>query len=198
MAFGYDGTHDLETSLQDSLGAAIAHGIVVSNLAFFVGREMKLSREQCHDLAIAGLLHDIGKLKLRSYVYEEKEAKLKIDELRYVRLHPSLGYVILKEHGYSDDILNAVLYHHENADGSGYPNNLKGEEIPLFARILRVSDAFGALISNRPVRSAFDIGMAVSIMIEDVKSFDMRVFLAFQKVSQSEDLKKLLSQMGVI
>lgn len=198
MAFGYDGTHDLETSLQDSLGAAIAHGIVVSNLAFFVGREMKLSREQCHDLAIAGLLHDIGKLKLRSYVYEEKEAKLKIDELRYVRLHPSLGYVILKEHGYSDDILNAVLYHHENADGSGYPNNLKGEEIPLFARILRVSDAFGALISNRPVRSAFDIGTAVSIMIEDVKSFDMRVFLAFQKVSQSEDLKKLLSQMGVI
>ena len=68
MTFDYDGTHDLETSLHDSLGQAIVHGIVVSNLAFFVGREMALSKEQCHDLAVAGFLHDIGKLRLRSYV----------------------------------------------------------------------------------------------------------------------------------
>ena len=101
MAFDYDGTHDLETSLQDSFGEAILHGVVVSNLASFVAREMALSEEQCHNLAIAGMLHDIGKLRLRSYVYEEKEAKLNIDELRYVRLHPSLGYAILKEHGYT-------------------------------------------------------------------------------------------------
>ena len=164
MAFDYDGTHDLETSLQDSFGEAILHGVVVSNLASFVAREMALSEEQCHNLAIAGMLHDIGKLRLRSYVYEEKEAKLNIDELRYVRLHPSLGYAILKEHGYTKEILTAVLYHHENADGSGYPNNLKGEEIPLGARILRVCDAFGALIANRPYRSAFDIETAISIM----------------------------------
>ena len=165
MAFDYDGTHDLETSLQDSFGEAILHGVVVSNLASFVAREMALPEEQCHNLAIAGMLHDIGKLRLRSYVYEEKEAKLNIDELRYVRLHPSLGYAILKEHGYTKEILTAVLYHHENADGSGYPNNLKGEEIPLGARILRVCDAFGALIANRPYRSAFDIETAISIMI---------------------------------
>ena len=109
MAFDYDGTHDLETSLQDSFGEAILHGIVVGNLASFVAREMALPEEQCHNLAIAGMLHDIGKLRLRSYVYEEKEAKLNIDELRYVRLHPSLGYAILKEHGYTKEILTAVL-----------------------------------------------------------------------------------------
>ena len=109
MAFDYDGTHDLETSLQDSFGEAILHGVVVSNLASFVAREMALPEEQCHNLAIAGMLHDIGKLRLRSYVYEEKEAKLNIDELRYVRLHPSLGYAILKEHGYTKEILTAVL-----------------------------------------------------------------------------------------
>ena len=189
--------HELETSLQDSLGDQIVHGMIVSNLAYLIGREMELSQKQCHDLAVAGLLHDIGKLRLRSYVYEEKEAKLNIDELRYVRLHSTLGYAILKEQGYSEDILTAVLYHHENADGSGYPNNLKNDQIPLYARILRVCDAFGALISNRPVRGAFDIETALSIMIEEVKNFDMKVFLAFQKLSQSSELTNMLERLNI-
>ena len=195
MDFIHD--YDLETPLQDSLGEAILHGIVVSNLAYFVGKEMDFSEKQCHDLAVAGMLHDIGKLKLRSYVYEEKEAKLNIDELRYVRLHPTLGYAILKEHGYEEDILTAVLYHHENADGSGYPNNLKNDQIPVNARVLRVCDAFGALISNRAYRSAFDIETALTIMIEEIKNFDMQVFLAFQKVTQSEDMHRMLAGLDM-
>ena len=196
MAYAY-GVHDLETSLQDSFGEAILHGIVVSNLAYFVGKEMGFSEEQCHNLAVAGMLHDIGELRLRSYVYEEKEAKLTIDEMRYVRLHPTLGYAILKEHGYNEDVLSAVLYHHENADGSGYPNNLKNEDIPWNARVLRVCDAFGALIANRAYRSAFDIETAQTIMIEEVKNFDMQVFLAFQKVTQSEDMHAMLCSLGI-
>lgn len=196
MAYAYE-VHDLETPIQDSLGEAILHGIVVSNLAYFVGKEMGLPEEKCHSLAVAGMVHDIGKLRLRSYVYEEKGAKLNIDELRYVRLHPTLGYAILKEHGYEDEVLTAVLYHHENADGSGYPNNLKKDDIPLSARILRVCDAFGALIANRAYRSAFDIETAFTIMIEEVKNFDMRVFLAFQKVTQSSEMKEMLASLGI-
>ena len=196
MAYAY-GVHDLETPIQDSLGEAILHGIVVSNLAYFVGKEMDLPEEKCHNLAVAGMVHDIGKLRLRSYVYEEKGEQLNIDELRYVRLHPTLGYAILKEHGYEEEVLTAVLYHHENVDGSGYPNNLKNEDIPLGARILRVCDAFGALIANRAYRSAFDIETALSIMIEEIKNFDMRVFLAFQKVSQSSDMKEMLASLGI-
>ena len=69
--------------------------------------------------------------------------------------------------------------------------------IPLGARILRVCDAFGALIANRPYRSAFDIETAISIMIEEVKNFDMRVFLTFQKVTQSEDMKNMLTRLGI-
>ena len=187
--------HELETSLKDSLGDHIVHGMIVSNLAYMIGKEMKLPQEQCHNLAVAGRVHDIGKLRLRSYVYEEKEAHMNIDELRYVRLHPTLGYAILKEHGYKDEILTAVLYHHENVDGSGYPNNLKGDEIPLNAKILRVCDAFGALIANRPVRGAFDIETALTIMIDEVKYFDMKVFLAFQKLTQSADLKAKLESI---
>ena len=193
----YYGIHDTETAIQDSLGDALTHGMIVSNLAYLVGKELQLPQEECYNLAVAGMVHDIGKLRLRSYVYEEKEAKMNIDELRYVRLHSSLGYAILKEHGYSDDVVNAVLYHHENVDGTGYPNNLVGDQIPFHARILRVCDAFGALIANRPYREAFDIETALLIMIEEVKCFDMRVFLAFQKVSQSEEMKNMLRDMGI-
>ncbi|MEE1227353.1 MAG: HD domain-containing phosphohydrolase [Lachnospiraceae bacterium] len=190
-------SHDIETSLQETFGETLSHGIVVSNLAYYVAKELGLMEEQCHNLAIAGLLHDIGKLKLRSYVYEEKESKYHIDEFRYVRLHPSLGYALLKEHGYNDEILNAVLYHHENYDGSGYPKNLKGEQIPIGARILHVCDAFGALIANRNYRSAFDAGTAIRIMIEENKEFDMRVFLTFQKVVNSEILDEILNKVGI-
>ena len=196
MAINY-GIHDTETPIQDSLGEAITHGMVVSNLAYLVGKEMQLSEEECHKLAVAGMVHDIGKLRLRSYVYKEKGAQMGIDEIRYIRLHPALGYAILKEQGYEDYVLDAVLYHHENWDGTGYPNNLKAENIPLAARILRVCDAFGALIANRSYLEAFDIERAFSIMIEEVKYFDMHVFLTFQKVSQSKEIEKMLRDMGI-
>ena len=189
--------HDLETSLQDSLGEQLLHGMIVSNLAVMLARELGLPEEECHELSIAGMVHDIGKLRLRSYVYDEKEATLDIDELRYVRMHSSLGYVILKEQGFSEYVQTAVLYHHENVDGSGYPNNLKGDEIPMNAKILRVCDAFGALISNRPVRSAFDIETAITIMVDEVKYFDMKVFLAFQQLTQSEEMKTMLNRLGI-
>lgn len=196
MAINY-GANDIETPLQETLGEALIHGMVVSNLAYYVGKTLGLPEEQLHTLAVAGMVHDIGKLRLRSYVYKEKGATLAIDELRYMRLHPSLGYAILKEHGYSEDVVTAVLYHHENADGSGYPNNLKKDEIPLNARILRVCDVFGALIANRSYRSAFDIETAIQIMIDEIKNFDMKVFLAFQKVSQSEDMVDMLTKLGI-
>ncbi len=196
MAIDY-GANDIETSLQETLEEALLHGMVVSNLAYFVGKEMGLPEEQLHILAVAGMVHDIGKLRLRSYVYNEKGATLDIDELRYTRLHPSLGYAILKENGYSEEVLAAVLYHHENADGSGYPNNLKKDDIPLNARILRVCDVFGALIANRPYRSAFDIETAINIMIDEIKNFDMQVFLAFQKVTQSTELNAMLTRLGI-
>lgn len=191
----YD-SHAVETPITLSLEEAINHGVCVSNLAVAVAREMGLSEEECHDLAEAGLLHDIGKIKLNTYVYD-REKTFVIDEMRYVRLHTSLGYAILKDRGYKESILEAVLYHHENYDGSGYPKNLKGEQIPVAARILRVCDAFGALISNRPYREAFDKETALDIMVEEAKYFDMKVYLAFQRVSHSEEIDKLLDIFGI-
>jgi len=191
----YD-AYAVETPIHLSMDEHISHGICVSNLAYAVAKELGLTEEECHKLAVAGFLHDIGKIKLNTYVYD-REKTFTIDEMRYMRLHPSLGYAILKEREYDEEILEAVLYHHENFDGSGYPKNLSGEEIPLGGRILRVCDAFGALISNRPCREAFDKDTALEIMVEEAKYFDMRVYLAFQRVSHSEEIGKILDIFGI-
>ena len=168
--------------LDFDLSAELNHGVVVSNLAYAVAVEMGLDEEFCYQMAIAGMLHDIGKLKLTGYINGQERDPLLIEELKYVRMHSSLGYEELKEQGYSDIVLQSILYHHENYDGSGYPSNLSGDSIPLGARILRVCDVYAALSSDRPYRKAFDVSTVIELMIDEIKNFDMEVFLAFQRV----------------
>lgn len=172
--------------LEFDLSAELKHGIAVSNLAYAVAQELGLPYEQCYELAEAGMLHDIGKLKLRSYINGQENDPMVIEELKYVRMHSALGYEELKDQDYSDFILQSILYHHENYDGSGYPENRSGEEIPIGARILRVCDVFCALSSDRPYRKAFDKKTVMELMIDEVKNFDMEVFLAFQRVVHKE------------
>lgn len=167
----------------------IKHGIQVSNLAYQTGKMLGLEETMCHELAVAGILHDIGKLKLRNYITAE-ENPLIVEEIKYVRRHPKLGYESLKERGYSDFILESIYYHHENYDGSGYPKNLSGEEIPLGARILRICDVYAALTSKRSYRDAFSPEMAMEMLIDEVKNFDMKIFLAFQRTMHEEEKEK--------
>lgn len=178
-----------ERILEFDLPAELNHGIMVSNLAYAVAEEMGLEQDKCHELAIAGMLHDIGKLKLTGYINGQESDPLVIEELKYVRMHSTLGYEELKGQGYSDFILESILYHHENYDGSGYPSNRAGEEIPIGARILRVCDVFAALSSDRPYRKAFAMDAVMELMIEEVKNFDMEVFLAFQRVVHKRAFK---------
>lgn len=168
--------------LEFDLSVELNHGIVVSNLAYAVAKELGLEEEFCYQMAIAGMLHDIGKLKLTGYINGQEQDPLLIEELKYVRMHSSLGYEELKNQEYSDIVLQSILYHHENYDGSGYPSNLSGDSIPLGARILRVCDVYAALISDRPYRKAFDVSSVIELMIDEIKNFDMEVFLAFQRV----------------
>lgn len=179
--------HLLTYTLDDQ----VVHAMRVSNLAYAIGRELGLDEDTCQSLFDAGLLHDIGKEKLRSYVYEEAQNPLMVEEMKYVRMHATLGYEILRERGYPEFILQSVLHHHENMDGSGYPDNLRGEEIPYGARILRVCDVFAALISDRPYRKSFDKATAIELMIEEIKNFDIKVFLAFQRVIHRHDYQKM-------
>lgn len=172
--------------LSEDFEAGLVHAMCVSDLAARLARELKLSEEEIREVALAGMVHDIGKLKISAYIYGRKEDTMQIEETRYIRRHAQLGEQILRAEGFSKNICDMVLYHHENYDGSGYPFNLRGEEIPLGARILRVCDVFAALISDRPYRKAFDIDTAIRLLIDEVKNFDMKVFLAFQSVIHTQ------------
>jgi len=191
--FPLDGCKDLSLRIQKELEKELSHGICVSNLAYRMGEELGLSKEQKHQLAVAGLIHDIGKLSLFNHVQGQDKADLNIERMKYFRMHSQNSYDILKEYGYDEEVLEAVLYHHENYDGSGYPENRSGRDIPYLARILRVCDVFAALTSDRKYRSAFEIDTAMELMIEEVKNFDMEIFLAFQRIVHEAGMDNLLN-----
>ena len=178
--------------LQLNLAKEISHGICVSNLACRVAREMRFPEATCHELAVAGFLHDVGKLELEKYLYGRENDTLIIEELKYVRMHARLSAKIMEERGYPSYMVEWVYCHHENCDGSGYPRNLTKEEIPLEAKIIRVCDVFAALTTDRPYRKAFDVDTAVDLMIEKIKNYDIEVFLAFLKVIHEDDMKDIL------
>lgn len=182
---------DSEANLRDDLEEAIDHGILVSKLAYLLAQEMGLDNEFCYAMAEAGLIHDIGKLRLGRYLYGRNKNALVVEEMKYIRMHSSIGYDILLEYGYSEDVSKAVYHHHENYDGSGYPHNIKGESIPLGARILRICDVYATLISDRRNRIAFDKETALKLLIEEIKNFDMKIFLTFMSVINTEEFKEI-------
>lgn len=195
--------------LEKDMMKILEHSMIVSRLAYLVGEEMEFSESLCHELAVSGMMHDIGKILLDSFLeaHQSKNgtvsnmmggARLNKDEVQYVRMHSKFSYDILKSQDYSDIILDTVLYHHENYDGTGYPEGLQGTDIPMGARILRVCDVFAALVGDRIYREAFDEDTAVAIMIDEVKNFDMRVFLAFQRVIHEVDVDEFFEMLDDI
>ena len=179
---------DAEECYSVDMNDAVRHGMCVSILASELARELGCDEEFVHKAAVAGMLHDVGKIQISPYIYGRRQGAMKIEEMRYVRLHAKLGAEILKREGYDQDIVDMVHYHHENYDGSGYPYRMCGDEIPLGARIIRVCDVFSALISNRPYRKAFDADTAFGMVIDEVRHFDMKVFLAFQRLISTTDV----------
>ena len=172
--------------------SGIEHGILVANLTYQLAKRLKLDERECYELKIAGMMHDIGKLKLSEYLYGRNSGELSVEEMKYMRMHSKISFDVLKNYDYSDNIMKVVLYHHECYDGSGYPDNLKGTGIPLGARILKVADEFAALISDRPYRKAFDFDTAVNILIEEIKNLDMKVFIEFQRMIHEEETFEII------
>ena len=129
---------------------------------------------------------------ISSLLYGRKEGVLRIEEIKYVRRHPTLGYNYLKEKNIgTEDFRNIILHHHENYDGSGYPDNIKGDLIPVGSRILRICDVYAALVSERPYRAAFDKNASMELMIDEVKNFDMNFFLAFMRIVHADGFKDI-------
>ena len=177
--------------------SGIKHGVLVANLTYALAKEYGMSEAEAYELKVAALVHDIGKLKLSEYLYGRTNESLPEEEKKYMSMHSKISYDVLKKYDYSDNIMEVVLSHHECYDGSGYPNGLVGEDIPIGARILKVTDEFAALISDRPYRKAFDIDTAVSIMIDEVKNLDMKVFILFQRLIHEESTLELIKNSRI-
>lgn len=177
--------------------SGIKHGVLVANLTYAMAKEYGMSEAEAYELKVAAMVHDIGKLKLSEYLYGRTNESLPEEEKKYMSMHSKISYDVLKKYDYSDNIMEVVLSHHECYDGSGYPNGLVGEDIPIGARILKVTDEFAALISDRPYRKAFDIDTAVSIMIDEVKNLDMKAFILFQRLIHEESTLELIKNSRI-
>lgn len=123
----------------------------VSEYCVLIGKKLGLPQEDIDKLRIGGLFHDIGKIGIPDNILK-KESKLTNEEYDEIQTHTSLGVDILTRNKVFKEIIPIVEYHHEKYDGNGYPFKLKGDEIPLAARITAVADTFDAMTSKRSYR----------------------------------------------
>jgi hypothetical protein len=142
------------------------HNTRVAEFAVRIGRAMELPTDALRTLARAGLLHDVGKIGIPDAILN-KPGSLDPHEWTIIKRHPALGHEILLRVPSLRREAEIVIAHHERIDGSGYPRGLRGDEIPLEARILAVADTYDVLISNRPYRQAFDSDRAIRILREE-------------------------------
>ncbi len=127
----------------------------MSAIAEMMAEKLNLSREQVESLSLATVLHDIGKIGIPDSVLSKKD-KLSEEEVEVIQQHPQIGKRIMREAEQIQDLVSAILYHHERWDGTGYPEQLKGEEIPLMARVVGIFDAYRAMTTDRPYRKALN------------------------------------------
>jgi putative nucleotidyltransferase with HDIG domain len=156
------------------------HSERVTRVAMTIGRELQLSDDELRTLERGGLLHDIGKIAVPAAILDKND-KLDAAEWRVMQQHPVVGYEILTPIPAFASALPIVRSHHERMDGTGYPDGLRGDQIPWLARVLAVADVFDALVSDRPYRRGLPIAEASRIITSSAGShLDPRVVLAFQ------------------
>ena len=155
------------------------HSERVSRGARMVARQVGMRSDRVEAITVAGMLHDVGKLGVPTKVLQ-KEAKLTEEEYAAIQLHPMRGLEIVAEIGFLTEALAGIMHHHERMDGTGYPMGLAGQEIPEFARIISVADAFDSMTSTRSYRPGLPLGVAVERLREAAGTqFDPRIVNAF-------------------
>ena len=149
-------------------------------LSTIIGKEMKMLSFRLNQLTTGALLHDIGMLKLPDELLVKK-SKFDEDEYKQIKVHTIYGYnIILKKLKYQEEVANIALYHQERWDGNGYPKQLKGEEIPLGARVVAVTEAYEAMVNKRTYRNEIIGYKAMKTILSDNGShFDPKVVRSF-------------------
>lgn len=171
----------LATAIDAKDNYTSGHSERVGWLARLVGEALALPPGELQMLGWAGLLHDVGKIGVPEHILN-KPGRLTDEEFAEIKKHPQIGYDVLKPVTHFGPVLDAVLYHHENHDGSGYPKGLAGSAIPLAARIVHVVDIFDALTSSRSYRAGFTLDKAIAILQQDSgRVTDPEITAAFVK-----------------
>lgn len=162
------------------------HSARVKDIALAIGNELALASDTMSELAIAAVLHDIGKIGIPEQILN-KTGKLTDSEFAVIQKHPQLGYDALINIKQLEKVAEYILYHHECYDGRGYPNRKRGQDIPLVSRILSVADVYEALTSDRVYRKAMKLDQTMMVMRAGRGSkFDPEILDAFFRVLARE------------
>jgi HD-GYP domain-containing protein (c-di-GMP phosphodiesterase class II) len=157
------------------------HSERVNRYAVILAKQMGLGRKEMREVHISSLFHDIGKIGIEDKILR-KPAMLTDQEYAVMKQHPEKGAQMLSKITAMRDIIPGIRFHHERWDGTGYPKSLKGEQIPIAARIVAVADAFDAMTTNRPYQKAMTFDTAIQRLTElSDRAYDRKVVAAFDE-----------------
>ena len=192
----YEETRETFFAVAEALAEAIekrdpytgGHTKRVVNYSLAAAKYLSLSSNEIEHLKFSAILHDIGKIGIEDRVLR-KSGKLDGEEIKIMNMHPALGADIMGHIKQLRDLIPGMMYHHERPDGSGYPDGLKGGEIPIIARIISVADTYDAMTTDRPYRK----GLSNQTAIDEIKryagsQFDKDVAMAFVKAFEEGDI----------
>ncbi|MEM2974266.1 MAG: HD domain-containing protein [Candidatus Micrarchaeia archaeon] len=179
----------------------VRHSVAVARLAASLGKKFELRQDELEDMICAGLLHDIGKQELSVELLRKPKTEMKDVEWNTIQQHSIASAVmaskVLKNllgRMFSDKriekIVNAIHFHHERFDGSGYPFHIAGREIPLYSRIIAVVDVYDALTNPRPYRNfVYTSDGALQLLYKERKKYDRKILDSFRNMIRGENSK---------
>ncbi len=165
------------------------HSMRVAYFSLVTGTEAQLSKEDMYELELSAIFHDIGKIGTPDAVLN-KPSRLSEEEFQIMKQHPEKSWEILKEYPQFEKIAANARFHHERFDGKGYPLGLKGDDIPVAARIILIADTFDAMTSTRPYRKGLPYEVAFEELIQfSGTQFDPNLVKLFIEGMRKEALK---------
>ncbi|NIM20651.1 MAG: response regulator [Candidatus Latescibacteria bacterium] len=166
----------------------------VAEYAIAIAERMNLPQEEQRRIAFGAVLHDIGKLGVLEKVLNKKE-QLDTEEWKILKAHPEVGASIIENMEFLTGTVELVRHHHENWNGKGYPDGLKGEEIPIGSRIIAVADGFDAMTTDRPYRKALKWTEALSTIKEGSGiQYDPEVVRSFEEIIRDKNFRKRMRE----
>ena len=168
----------------------------VSKLSLQLGREIGLNNVSLEELEVSCLFHDIGKIKTPDSILRKRD-KLNVLEYKEMMRHTEYGAAILSKAPSLQKYIPPVRHHHEWFNGKGYPDGLKGDEIPLFAAIIAITDTYDAMTSNRPYRDAIsEMGTLEELMKCAGKQFNPDLVKVFTRIMDKRIVEELQEVRG--